>query len=484
MNFVKYKIINKNNMKTIDKIYINGEFVTPKGTEYFDLISPTTNEKLGQVLLGNPEDTRDAIAAAKKAFKTFSKTTKEERIQYLKNMQTSIEKRKQEFIDITIEEYGGTFQFATNSFEYMRQSFISAIELLNTYSFTKTMGQSEVQMTPVGVVGIIIPWNSSNGYICGKLATAITAGCTVVIKPSEMSAQQTQLILECFHEAGLPKGVLNIVNGLGEVVGAEISRNPDITKISFTGSTAVGKMIAKEAVNTMKRITLELGGKSPNIILDDANFSKAIPMAVAAAYMNSGQACIAGTRLLVPESKLEEVKTLIKNVVSKTIVGDPKNETTAVGPMVNKKQYERVQNYIQIGIDEGAEVLIGGLGKPEGLENGNFTKPTVFVNVNNQMRIAREEIFGPVLSIITYKTEEEAIEIANDTTYGLQAYVSSENHERALKVASQLSAGRVQVNKLGHDPMAPFGGFKQSGIGREFGVTGLECYLETRVLIQ
>jgi aldehyde dehydrogenase (NAD+) len=471
-------------MKTIDKIYINGAFVTPKGKERFELISPTTNKKLGEVFLGNKEDAIDAIDAAKKAFKTFSKTTIEERIVYLQKLKTSIEKRKQEFIDVMTEEYGGTFQFASVSFNYMTDSFNSAIKLLKTYSFKKIMGESEVQMEPIGVVGIIIPWNSSNGFICGKLATAIAAGCTIVIKPSEMSAQQTQLILECFHEAGLPKGVYNIVNGLGEVVGAEISQNPDISKISFTGSTIVGKMIAKEAVNTMKRVTLELGGKSPNIILDDADLSKAIPMAIAAAFMNSGQACIAATRLLVPENKLEEVKTLVSNIVTNTKVGDPKNQTTAVGPMVSKKQYERVQNYIQIGIDEGAEILIGGLGKPKGLEDGNFVKPTVFVNVNNQMRIAREEIFGPVLSIITYKTEEEAIEIANDTSYGLQAYVSSANDERAYKVASQLQAGRVQINKLGHDPMAPFGGFKQSGIGREFGTVGLEAYLEPRALIR
>ncbi|WP_394773753.1 aldehyde dehydrogenase family protein [Flavobacterium sp.] len=471
-------------MKTIDKIYINGEFTTPEGTEYFDLISPTTNEKLGKVLLGNQKDTQKAIAAAKEAFKTFSKTTTIERIQYLENIQSSIEKRKEEFINVTVEEYGGTLQFATISYTYMLKSFQSAIRLLNTYDFTKTMGESEVQMTSLGVVGIIIPWNSSNGFICSKLSTAIAAGCTAVIKPSEMSAQQTQLITECLHESGLPKGVFNIVNGLGEIVGAEISRHPDVAKISFTGSTNVGKIIAKEAVETMKRVTLELGGKSPNIILDDANFAEAIPLAIIAAYMNSGQACIAGTRLLVPENRIEEVKELVKKVVSNTIVGNPKNETTSVGPMVSSKQYERVQSYIQIGINEGAEVLIGGLGKPKGLEKGNFVKPTVFVNVNNQMRIAREEIFGPVLSIITYKTEEEAIEIANDTTYGLQAYVSSSNENRAHKVASQINAGRVQINGIGHDPMAPFGGFKQSGIGREFGTIGLEAYLEPKALIR
>ncbi|MFD2942770.1 aldehyde dehydrogenase family protein [Flavobacterium notoginsengisoli] len=471
-------------MKTIDKIYINGEFVTPKGTEYFNLISPTTNEKLGEVLLGNTEDTQKAINAAKIAFKTFSKTTTIERIKYLENIKIAIEKRKDELIDVVTEEYGGTFQFASNSFIYMQKSFDSAIELLKTYDFTKTMGESEVQMTPIGVVGIIIPWNSSNGFICSKLSTAIAAGCTVVIKPSEMSAQQTQLITECLHEANLPKGVFNIVNGLGEIVGAEISQNPDVAKISFTGSTTVGKIIAKEAVNTMKRVTLELGGKSPNIILDDADLSKAIPLAIIAAFMNSGQACIAGTRLLIPESKSEETKHIIKEVISNIIVGDPKNPNTAVGPMVSTKQFNRVQDYIQIGINEGAQILTGGLGKPDGLEKGNFVKPTVFINVNNKMRIAQEEIFGPVLSIITYKTEEEAIEIANDTNYGLQAYVSSSDPKRAHRVASQINAGRVQINGIGHDPMAPFGGFKQSGIGREFGVLGLEAYLEPKALIQ
>ncbi|WP_431244006.1 aldehyde dehydrogenase family protein [Flavobacterium sp. P21] len=471
-------------MKTIDKIYINGEFVTPQGTEYFDLINPTTNEKLGKVLLGNTEDTQNAIEAAKNAFKTFSKTSPTKRIQYLKNIKTAVEKRKNDFINIMVEEYGGTFQFASVSYEYMLKGFDSAINLLNDYDFIKTMGQSEVQMTPIGVVGIIIPWNSSNGFISSKLATAIVAGCTTVIKPSEMSAQQTQLMTECLHDAQLPKGIVNIVNGLGEVVGAEISRNPDISKISFTGSTNVGKIIAKEAVNTMKRVTLELGGKSPNIILDDANFSKAIPLALSAAFMNSGQACIAGTRLLIPENKLEETKSILKEVLANVIVGDPKNSNTAVGPMVSTKQYQRVQDYIQTGINEGAEILVGGLGKPNGLEKGNFVKPTVFVNANNQMRIAREEIFGPVLTVITYKTEEEAIDIANDTTYGLQAYVSSSDEKRAHRVASQINAGRVQINGIGHDPMAPFGGFKQSGIGREFGTIGLEAYLEPKALIK
>jgi len=298
-----------------------------------------------------------------------------------------------------------------------------------------------------------------------------------------MSALQTQIMTECLHEAGLPAGVFNIVNGLGDVVGAEISSHPDIAKISFTGSSNVGKIIAREASATLKRYTLELGGKSPNILLEDADFTKAIPTAIAAAFMNNGQACVAGTRLLVPESRLEEAKELIQAMLPLFPVGNPKEETTAVGPMVSKKQYERVQNYIQLGIDEGATLLAGGLGHPEGLENGNFVKPTVFYNVDNKMRIAQEEIFGPVLSIITYKDEAEAVDIANDTIYGLQAYVSSADNERARRVASQINAGRVLVNGLNHDPEAPFGGFKQSGIGREFGVYGLEAYLEPKALI-
>jgi len=470
-------------MKTIDKIYFDGSFVTPKGTQMFDLINPTTNQLAGQVQLGNEEDAAIAIAAAKKAFKTFSKTTKAERIDYLRRLHQAVSKRKEELINAVVEEYGGTLQFAKMSMEFSLSAFTSAISTLEKYEFIKKMGNSDVVLEPIGVVGIIIPWNSSNGFVCGKLATAIAAGCTVVIKPSEMSAMQTQLITECIHEAGLPDGVFNIVNGLGDVVGTAISRHPDVAKISFTGSTFVGKAIAREAVDTMKRITLELGGKSPNIILDDADFSKAIPMALMASFMNSGQACVAGTRLLIPENRLEEVKEIIASVISNFPAGDPKKETTAVGPMVSKKQYERVQNYIKLGIEEGADILVGGLGKPEGLEDGNFVKPTVFYNVSNKMRIAQEEIFGPVLSIITYKTEEEAIEIANDTVYGLQAYVSAGTNERAMHVASRINAGRVLINGLGHDPEAPFGGFKQSGIGREFGVYGLEAHLEPKALI-
>jgi aldehyde dehydrogenase (NAD+) len=471
-------------MKTVNKVYINGEFVTPHGTEIFDIINPSNNKKIGEVILADETDTKNAITAAKEAFKTFSKSTVAERIDYLSKLKIAVEKRQQDFIDIMIEEYGGTYQFVKMINEYSGSWFQSMIDVLQTYEFEKTINSSVVKLQPVGVVGIITPWNSSNSSVSSKVATAIAAGCTVVIKPSEMSALQTQVLTEAFHDAGLPKGIINFVTGLGNVVGTELTTNPDVSKISFTGSTAVGKLIAKTAVDTMKRVTLELGGKSPNIILDDADFEKAIATAVYGAYMNSAQACIAPTRLFVPENKMDEVNAIAKSTVEKIVVGLPQNENTNIGPMVSVKQFDRVQSYIKIGLEEGATLLAGGEGKPEGLEEGNFVKATVFTNVNNKMRIAQEEIFGPVLCIISYKTEEEAIEIANDSPYGLAAYVSSADHERAVRVASQIDAGRVCINGFSHDPLVPFGGFKQSGIGREYGAYGLEAYLEPKAILK
>jgi aldehyde dehydrogenase (NAD+) len=316
-----------------------------------------------------------------------------------------------------------------------------------------------------------------------KLASAVAAGCTVVMKPSELSALQTSVWLECIHEAQLPKGLCNVVSGRGEIVGAELVRNPGVAKISFTGSAAVGRSIMRDGAATMKRVTLELGGKSPNILLDDADLSKAIPNAFIIGFMNNGQACLAGTRLLVPKSRFDEVKQMIVKTIPAFPVGDPSDPKTAVGPMVNQKQYERVQSYIRKGIEEGAEVLVGGEGRPAGLESGYFVKPTVFVNVKNDMTIAREEIFGPVLSVITYEDEKDAIRIANDTEYGLHAYVSGTDIQRARRVAAQIQAGRIAVNGLLDDQQAPFGGFKNSGVGREFGTYGIEAYLEPKAIL-
>ncbi len=470
-------------MKKFTQVYINGQFITPHGTEVFDLINPTNNQKTGEVVLGDEIDTRAAIAAAKAAFPAFAQTTKAERIAYLEALGEAVSKREEALVQVMVEEYGSSLAFCKMSVGFTINSFRSTINTLKDFDFEKPVGHSKLRLEPVGVVGIITPWNASNGFICHKLATAIAAGCTTVIKPSELSAGQTQLIMECFHEAGIPAGVINIVNGLGGVVGAEITRHPDVAKISFTGSTAVGKMIAKSAVDTMKRVTLELGGKSPNIILDDADFATVIPQAVFGAYMNNGQACIAPTRLLVPADRLQEVNNIAAAAAAQVKVGNPMDESTNVGPMVNQKQYQRVQDYIRLGQSEGATLLAGGEGKPEGLEAGNFVKATIFTNVRNDMRIAQEEIFGPVLSIIPYHSEEEAIAIANDTTYGLAAYISSADQQRAERVASRIAAGRICINKFTHDPAAPFGGFKQSGIGREYGVYGLEAYLEPKAIL-
>jgi aldehyde dehydrogenase (NAD+) len=470
-------------MRIIEQIYINGAFVTPNGKEYFDLFNPATGKVIGRVRLGDAEDVRHAIAAAKRAFPALSRTSKQERIAMLRRLHNAVQAKVDLLADAAIEEFGAPVAVASAGMQRAAGSFLNAAKTLEDYALTRRIGAAEVVMEPVGVAGMITPWNANAIFICNKLATAIAAGCTAVIKPSEMSAIQTQIVTECLHEAGLPAGVFNIVNGRGDVAGAELSAHPDVAKISFTGSTAVGKAILRAGVETMKRVTLELGGKSPTLILDDADLASAVPLAVAAGFQNSGQACLAGTRILVPEDRLAEVSALAKETVMKVKVGDPREPDTQIGPMVSQKQWERVQRYIRLGIEEGAAVLTGGEGHPPGLGDGYFVKPTIFTNVTNSMTIAREEIFGPVLSIITYRTEDEAIEIANDTTYGLQAYVLSKNVQRARSVASQISAGTVLINGLQRELLAPFGGFKQSGIGRENGVFGLDAYLEPRTVM-
>jgi aldehyde dehydrogenase (NAD+) len=466
-------------MHSIERIYIDGQFVLPHGRELSDLHNPATGEVIGQVRLADQEDTRAAIAAAKRAFPAFSQTSKEERIAILQRLRDAVAARRNDLLEAVIEEYGAPASRAAFMAHHPINAFSEAADLLKEYSFVRRMGTAEVKMEPLGVAGLITPWNSNAGFICGKLATAIAAGSTAVIKPSEMSAVQTQIVTEALHSANLPAGVFNIVTGRGEVVGQEISNHPDIAKISFTGSTAVGKSILRAAADTMKRVTLELGGKSPTVILDDADLTQAISLAVNAAFMNSGQACIAGTRLLAPLGRLAEIEALAKAAVEQVKAGDPRDPATQVGPMVSQKQWERVQGYIRAGIEEGAVLLAGGEGRPEGT-TGWFIRPTLFTGVRNDMIIAREEIFGPVLSIIPYQDEEEAIAIANDTVYGLQAYVLSSDMDRARRVANRIVAGRVLINTLAHEPKAPFGGFKQSGIGREYGSFGLEAFLEPK----
>src|SRR6202789_1461716 len=470
-------------MRQFNQIYVDGAFVAPHGKKTIDLINPTNNEVIGKVTMADEIDTRQAIAAAKKAFASFSQTSAADRMDYLQRLHDSVSKRMDALVQGTVLEYGAPQDRARGSNALAANIFLHFKDVLKTFALTEVVGSSQVVLEPIGVVGIFTPWNSSAGSIAIKVAPAIAAGCTVVVKPSEMSAMQTQALMEAVHEAGLPAGVINFVNGPGEVVGAELTSNPDVAKIAFTGSTQIGKLVAKNALDTMKRFTLELGGKSANIILDDADFAKAIPMAVNACYLNNGQACIAASRLFVPENRLDEVKRLVKTAIEKINVGDPADPDVTIGPLANQKQYQRVQGYISSGIDEGAELVIGGEGHPQGLERGNFVKPTVFAHVNPGMRIAREEIFGPVLSILTYKTEAEAIHLANDSEFGLMAYVSSTNPERASRVARQLQAGRVLINTLNHDPLTPFGGYKQSGIGREGGIYGLREFLEPKAII-
>jgi aldehyde dehydrogenase (NAD+) len=449
-----------------------------------DIINPTNSEVIAKGMLADEEDTRHAIAAAKRAFATFGRTTKEERAKILRRLHEAASARLDDLTAAMVEEYGGVVQFAGRIVQSGVNAFLASEKALQEIPLTRSWGKTTVTLEPVGVAGLITAWNANALFICLKLASAVAAGCTVVIKPSELSSLQTRVLVEALHEADLPKGLFNVVTGLGNVVGAELVRNPDVAKISFTGSVAVGEQIMRDGAETMKRVTLELGGKSPTILLDDAALDQAIPSALVMAFLNSGQACAAGTRLLVPKSRLEAIKRGIRDAMRAFNVGDPADPKTAIGPMVSQKQYERVQSYIRKGIEEGAEVLAGGEGHPEGFEAGYFLKPTVFVNVKNDMAIAQEEIFGPVLSVIAYDTEEDAIRIANDSKYGLHAAVLGTDLQRARRVASQIRAGRVVINRMTDDDQAPWGGFKYSGVGREYGRYGIEAFLETRAILE
>jgi aldehyde dehydrogenase (NAD+) len=471
-------------MKTLTTHYIDGEFIESHGREVMDIVKPTNGQVIGRVTLGDEEDTRRAIAAAKSAFASFGRSTKEERAKILRRLHQAASARQNDLTAAMVEEYGGIVQFAGLLVQSGINAFLAAEQALQELPLRRSWGKTTVTLEPVGVAGLITAWYANTLFICLKLASAIAAGCTVVIKPSEMSSLQTRVLVEALHEAKLPKGVLNVVTGLGTTVGAELVRNPDVAKISFTGSVAVGESIMRDGAKTMKRVTLELGGKSPTILLDDAALDRAIPAALILAFMNSGQACAAGTRLLVPKSRLDEVKRGIREAMHAFAVGDPADPKTAIGPMVSQKQYDRIQSYIRKGIEEDAEVLVGGEGHPEGFEAGYYVKPTVFVNVKNDMTIAQEEIFGPVLSVIAYDSEDDAIRIANDSKYGLHAAVLGTDLERARRVASRIRAGRVVINNMTDDPQAPWGGFKYSGVGREYGRYGIDAFLETRAILE
>ncbi|MCQ6957036.1 aldehyde dehydrogenase family protein [Mucilaginibacter aquariorum] len=469
-------------MKTINKIYINGAFTTPHGKEILPIFNPSTGDRIGDVYLGDETDVDEAVKAAKAAFKTFSKTSLKERGDILVRLYEAMIAREDDLNATAIEEYGSPITATKGRTRYSAQIFLDAKEAMESFEFETKLEHAIIVNEPLGIIAAITPWNADYTHICSKLAPAIATGCTMVIKPSELSALQTQILTECFDAANVPAGVINIVNGTGTIVGSALTRHKDVAVVTFTGSTNVGKLIERSATETLKRVVLELGGKSPNVLLEDADLEKAIPLAIAIAFSNSGQACHAGTRLIVPESRIEEIKPLLKKHTEALKIGDLNSQETYIGPMVSQKQYETVQRYIKSGIEEGAELLTGGLGHPDGLE-GFYAKPTVFINVNTKMTIAQEEIFGPVLAVITYKTEEEAIEIANDTIYGLSAYVSSCDIDKARKVATQIISGRVLINTaVNKENKAPFGGFKQSGIGRTSGAYGLAEYVEPKVI--
>jgi aldehyde dehydrogenase (NAD+) len=470
-------------MQTIDHIYLEGSFVVPHGSEMFDLFNPATEQVIGSVRLADEHDANQAVAAARRAFVSFSRTQKSERLDMLQSILKAVQAREDELVEASMLEFGAPAKSARYHAKGAALMVEQSLKTLREYDFKRRLGTSEIVMQPVGVAALITPWNANAIFIATKLSAALAAGCTTVLKPSEMSAIQTRVMTEALHEAGLPAGVINIVTGRGDVVGTTLSSHPDVAKISFTGSTAVGKRILRTAAETLKRTTLELGGKSPFIILDDADLATAAPIAVQAGFANSGQACNAGSRILIDERRLAEFEKLVTEAVGQFKPGDPHSPDTVVGPMVSEKQWQRVQRYIRIGLVEGARLLTGGEGRPAGITTGWFVKPTVFSDVWNDMTIAREEIFGPVLSIIPYADIDDAIAIANDTMYGLQAYVMSAQDKRAQEVAARIDAGRVLINGLHYDFDVPFGGFKQSGIGRELGAAGLESYLEPKAVL-
>jgi aldehyde dehydrogenase (NAD+) len=470
-------------MDNAKKFYINGEWVDPIGTETMDVINPATEEPICAIALGNSADVDRAVAAAKAAFETFSQTTREERIALLEKIIECYKARMGDIAAAVSQEMGAPVGLANAAQAPAGLGHLMyTLNALKEFSFEQMVAGNKIVREPIGVCGLITPWNWPLNQIAAKVGPAIAAGCTMVLKPTEIAPINALIFAEVMHEAGVPAGVFNLVNGTGPDVGVAMSSHPDIDMMSFTGSTRAGISVAQEAAKTVKRVTQELGGKSPNIILDDADFAAAVSRDMAGMCMNTGQSCNAPTRMLVPETRMDEAAAIAKATAEAIVVGDPSDAGTQVGPLVSQMQFDKVQALIQKGIDEGAKVETGGVGRPEGMNRGYFVKPTVFSHVTNDMTIAQEEIFGPVLSLIGYKDEEDAVRIANDTVYGLSAYISGST-DRAKAVASKLRAGNVHLNGAGVNPGAPFGGYKQSGNGREFSVWGLEEFLETKAVI-
>jgi len=468
-------------MREMLKFYIDGEWVDPVTPNPVDVINPATEEPCGRISLGSAADVDIAVAAAKRAEAGYAATTREQRIELLENVLAEFLKRYDDIAEAIMDEMGAPWGLAKGAQAGSGPQHIKAtIRALRNFEFEERNRTTLMVREPIGVCALITPWNWPVNQVACKVAPALAAGCTMVLKPSEIAPFDAMIFAEVLDAAGVPAGVFNLVNGDGPGVGTALAQHPDVAMVSFTGSTRAGVAVAQNAATTVKRVAQELGGKSANILLDDADFEKAVREGAEECFDNTGQSCNAPTRMLVPRDRMDEAAAIAAGVASAIRVGEPRDEGIEVGPLVSAQQWQKVQDLIQKGIDEGATLAAGGTGRPEGLAKGYYAKPTVFADVSNDMTIAREEVFGPVLSIIPYDTEDEAVEIANDTPYGLSGYVSSGSLERARRVAARLRTGMVHINGASLDAMAPFGGYKQSGNGREWGPEGIEEFLEVK----
>jgi len=471
-------------MKDDMRLYIDGCWQERPKAPRIPVIDPSSERVSGHVAAGSSGDVDLAVAAERRAFEVFSRSSVEERLILLGRILALLEDRAEQFAQAMVAEMGTAISFARSAQVPFGIAHVRAqIEVLQRYAFLSTDNGIATAKEPIGVCALITPWNWPLYQITAKVAPAIAAGCTIVLKPSELSPYSALLFAQVMHDAGTPAGVFNLVSGTGEVVGAALAAHPDVDMISITGSTRAGVLVAQASAVTIKRVVQELGGKSPNLFLDDADFESGVAKGVLAGMRNAGQSCSAPTRMLVPASRLAEVEALAAKAVAGMKVGDPDDEKTTMGPIANAAQFARVQMMIAAGLEEGAKLICGGLGRPEMLDHGFYARPTIFSNVTPQMRIAREEIFGPVLVIIPYRDEDEAIAIANDTVYGLGSHLQSGNQERARRVAGRIRAGQVLINYPAWSGHAPFGGYKRSGNGREYGVHGLEEYLETKAIL-
>ncbi len=466
------------------QFYIDGAWVDPIKPRLLDVIDPSTEEAYTQIAIGSAADVDRAVAVARKALASFGRSTRKERLDLLRAILAEYNKRRNDVGDAISREMGAPLQFARDIQAGRGTAHLERmIAVLETYPFEYMEGTTLIAREPIGVCGLITPWNWPINQIACKVVPAIAAGCTMILKPSEEAPIDAIIWSEIMHAAGTPKGVYNMIQGSGAEVGEAMSSHPGIDMMSFTGSTRAGIRVAQAAAVTVKRVAQELGGKSANILLPDVDFQTAVTKGINSMMVNSGQSCTAPSRMFVPAARHDEVKAIARAAAENFVVGDPQNEKTRLGPVVNKAQFDKIQGLIQKGIEEGAELVTGGVGRPEHLNRGYYVRPTVFANVRNDMTIAREEIFGPVIVILPYKDEAEVIEQANDTVYGLAAYVQSSNLEHAREVASQMRAGNVHINYPAGDTAAPFGGYKQSGNGREYGKWGMEEFLETKAVI-